>query len=343
MADRSIATVDLDRAVEAGVIDRETADALTAFASQGTAPPASGERFRIISTFADLFLAIGLAMLTGGLAARAVWWSSYPVIEALIFAGAAWGLAEYVVRRKRMVLPGIVLTIAFAVLLGFAALKAGGFSWLGGHPVRWLLLGTAAAIGAGLFFARFRFPFALAIVVGGLALAAIAGADWLRLMPAAQAARWVALGCGVLAFIAAMACDMRDVRRERLVADCGFWLHVAAAPLIVHALFAERLTGAGAQTGALITLVGLIALTLVSLLVDRRALIVAALTYAGGLILYAMRQQIDVEEAAIATVATLGAVVVLLGFAWIPLRRLLLGILPLGPLARRLPPATQTA
>jgi hypothetical protein len=171
----------------------------------------------------------------------------------------------------------------------------------------------------------------------------MAGSDWLRLMPAAQATRWVALGCGVLAFIAAMACDMRDPRRERLVADCGFWLHVAAAPLIVHALFTDRLTGPGAQTGALITLVGLLVLTLISLVIDRRALIVAALTYAGGLILYAMRQRIDVDEAAIATLATLGAVVVLLGFAWVPLRRLMLRILPLGPLARRLPPATQIA
>jgi len=344
MADRSIATVDLDRAVEAGVIDRETADSLVAFASQGTTPPAAGERFRIISTFADVFLAVGLAMLTGGLFARAAWWSANPLIEALLFAGVTWGLAEYVVRRKRMVLPGIVLVIAFAALLGAAAAKAGVFNWVHGrHTEQMVLAGAISVIGAGVFFLRFRFPFALAVLVAGLTLMAMTGFDALRIMSAADTTRWVALACGLLSFVAAMACDMRDPRRERLATDCGFWLHVAAAPLIVHAIFARHLESDSASAAAWLTLGGLLLLTLVSLVIDRRALIVAALTYAGGLILYALRSQVGNDQALIATLATLGGVVVLLGFAWVPLRRLVLRILPLGPLANRLPPAIQTA
>ncbi len=350
MADRNIATVDLDRAVEAGVIDRETADSLVAFASAGATPPAGGERFRIISTFADVFLAVGLTMLTGGLVARANWWSPYPLIEALVFAAVTWGLAEYVVRRKRMVLPGMVLAVAFAVLLGSAASKAGLFNWL---QVGWMggtresaqaaLAGGLAAIGGGLFFLRFRFPFSLFVVVGGLAVMALSGVAAARIFPGADITRWVALGCGMLAFIAAIACDTRDPRRERLVADCGFWLHVAAAPLIAHAIFAEHMGFYSLQPAAWLTSAGLLLLTLVSLVIDRRALIVSALTYAGGLILYAMRDQTNVEHAMIVALAVLGTVVVLLGFAWVSLRRLLLRILPLGPLARRLPPAVQTA
>lgn len=351
MADRSIAPVDLDRAVEAGVIDRETADSLAAFASAGATPPAAGERFRIVSTFADIFLTVGLAMLTGGLAARALWWTPNPVIESLAFAALTWGLAEYVVRRKRMVLPGMVLATAFAVMLIVAIDRAGVFGWLvtdARDPAKRLdariltqlaVGGVAAALAGGLFFARFRFPFALVVVVAGLAAMVIAGAEAAKLAPA----RWTSLGCGALTFIAAMICDMRDPRRERLVADCGFWLHVSAAPLVVHALFTGQLDGADAQTGALLTLGGLLLLTLVSLVVDRRALIVAALTYAGGLILYALRNKVGDGQALIATLAVLGGVVVGLGFAWVPLRRLVLRILPLGPLAKRLPPAVQTA
>jgi hypothetical protein len=297
-----------------------------------------------------VFLAVGLAMLTGGLVARAAGWSSHPTAEALVFAGVTWGLAEYVVRRKRMVLPGIVLVIAFAVLLGIVAGKAGVFNWLGGpapggsrESAQFALAGALAAIGGGTFFWRFRFPFALFVVVGGLTLMILGGAYAMHLVPAAVTARWVTLVCGVLAFAAAMVCDMRDPRRERLVADCGFWLHIAAAPLIVHAIFDRHLESGSGAAAAWITLGGLVLLTLVSLVIDRRALIVAALTFAGGLILYAMRQQVDVDEALVVTLAVLGGVVVGLGFAWVPLRRSLLRVLPLGPLAQRLPPAAQTA
>ncbi len=46
----------------------------------------------------------------------------------------------------------------------------------------------------------------------------------------------VFLGCGLAVFAAAMAFDISDRERVTRRADCAFWLHLLAAPLIVHSL-----------------------------------------------------------------------------------------------------------
>ena len=66
--------------------------------------------------------------------------------------------------------------------------------------------------------------------------------------------------------------------------DIAFWLHLLAAPLIVHPLIAAiaDTTAAQLDTNAAVAILAIfLGLGLVSLIIDRRALLVSGLTYAG--------------------------------------------------------------
>jgi len=82
------------------------------------------------------------------------------------------------------------------------------------------------------------------------------------------------------------------------------------------------------------------ALTVVALIVDRRALFVSALSYLGIVIGYAITGAGSGDSANIffATLLILGVMVLVLGIGWQPLRNVVMHALP-GALARHLPPA----
>ncbi len=90
----------------------------------------------------------------------------------------------------------------------------------------------------------------------------------------------------------------------------------------------------------------ILGIALVAILIDRRALLVAALIYAGSLIFYAMtgtsvgQMRNDPAQSVMffTTLFILGASVIVLGIGWHRLRRLLLGHI-FTPFARFLPPA----
>ena len=160
------------------------------------------------------------------------------------------------------------------------------------------------------------------------------------------------LGCGLLTFVAAMAFDLSD--RERLTrrADCAFWLHLLAAPLIVHSLItlvAPNYSTMMTTSVATAILAIFAVLTIVAIVIDRRALLVSALIYVGIVVAYGIRttsavgQQPDNQSFVLfATLLVLGTLVLTLGVGWRPLRRLFVRILP-AALGRRLPPVAAAA
>ena len=99
--------------------------------------------------------------------------------------------------------------------------------------------------------------------------------------------------------------------------------------------------GSATQAGA--TLIAVILLGLISLLINRRALIVSALLTTGvaiGVLLNAVG--LGAGALAAATLITLGAFVLILGASWHVVRRALLGwVKPEGAWARVFPPETQ--
>jgi hypothetical protein len=134
---------------------------------------------------------------------------------------------------------------------------------------------------------------------------------------------------GVAVFLAAMKFDMSDRNRVTQRTDIAFWLHLLAAPLIVHSIVYPLLTETAVGLGAAVAIVSLFAvLSLVALTVDRRALLVSSLLYLG----YASSKLLSwsgvASENAGLSILIVGGTVLVLSVAWQPLRRIVLSILP---------------
>jgi hypothetical protein len=151
----------------------------------------------------------------------------------------------------------------------------------------------------------------------------------------------ILLICGLGVFAAAMAFDVSDRERTTRRSDCAFWLHLLAAPLIVHSLIwlttsnaFQAMTDRVAATIVAIVVV----LTLVAVTIDRRALLVSTLTYLGIAIAYALKAaSVDQSAVFFATLLVLGAMVLTIGVGWLPLRRILMRLVPVR-LGAHLPP-----
>jgi MFS family permease len=269
---------DLAAAVKAGVVPHEMAEALRRFvAERQHAPAVDEEHFRLVTGFNDIFVVIACILLLS-----AVGWIGGALAGPLglvLVSASAWGLAEFFVRRRRMALPAIVLLLVFVggvwVTL-FRLLQAAGLdvseAIAGG--------GAVAALAAWLHWRRFQVP--ITVAAGTAAAAGCIGALVLVAVPSAR--NWasvISLVMGVAVFALAMRWDMADARRETRKSDVAFWLHLLAAPLLVHPAFSVLGVLQG-QTGlpqALAVVTVYVVIAVVSLAIDRRALMVSALAY----------------------------------------------------------------
>src|SRR5262249_41022204 len=121
---------DLDAATGAGIVTQQQADALRKFAAERAAQSAveraDDERFRFLSGFNDVFFAVGIALFAAGLG----FFASMVSFGNLLAAVIIWVLAEFVVARLRLVLPGILLACVFAYF--GAAMVYSEWRWLVG-------------------------------------------------------------------------------------------------------------------------------------------------------------------------------------------------------------------
>jgi hypothetical protein len=350
------ASDELRAAVSAGVIGQAEADRLAAFlatyrSTEGRADDLAAEdaeSIRFVRGFHDVFLTIGVTLLLMGIGStaeifgRGMW--PYPV------AIAAWALAEYFTRTKRLMLPSFVLSIAFGIAGGLglttiglaifdagastnivAATPAQAFSQIWGLGT---MLGMVAA--SVIFYLRFRLPFTLAqiVVAATFVIRAFTGVEY--------STQFLLLTIGLLTFTAALYFDLRDPDRRTIASDNAFWLHLTAAPLIVHTTIGFLQSGGGVDSWtlpmALATLGVICGLALVALLIDRRALLVAGLFYFGAALFVLIRNTAIESNAVFAvTILILGGALLLLGVGWRTLRRLVLQTLMPPAIARRLP------
>jgi hypothetical protein len=351
---------DLDAAVAEGVVTSAQGDALREFVlkreKQRAVVLGHEERFRFMQGFNDFFFAIGVALLGFGLMFFAD--RIDDTLGRLLAAAIMWGLAELLVRRMRLVLPGILIVLFFVAFLVSALHYDRWFSPLPPRPVPpglQSILGNLFTTGvpkvvaltalsgsaaAALFYLRFRLPFALLPIAGGLVVAAVACSTYLPIGGGAYAQSLVLLVCGLAVFAAAMSFDLSDRERMTRRADCAFWLHLLAAPLIVHSLIwiAGGIVNITAATAtAIVIIVGLV--TLVAIIIDRRALLVSALSYLGAVIAYALTGAAgDRTFVFFSTLVILGTAIITLGVGWLPLRRRLVALLTFTGLPGRLPP-----
>lgn len=313
---------ELEAAVAEGAITAEAAASLRSFvARRRAAPAADEEQFRLLTGFNDVFVTIAAVLLLTALA-----WLGGGAGSVAV-AAASWGLAEFFTRRRRMALPSIALLLAWAASAFHIGMIAGHAAVGDRLAVPAAALVTVAA--SWLHWRRFHVPItvaagavaAVATVVSALAAAVPALADrWLVLM---------LLG-GLGLFALGMRWDMSDRARTTRRSDVAFWLHLAAAPMIVHPVFAllGLLHSDAGLDRAGVALALYLALALVALVIDRRAMLVSALFY----VLYALSELIRatgaVDVSLGVTAVVVGSGLLLLSAFWHPVRRAVLALVP---------------
>jgi hypothetical protein len=367
---------DLEAAVAAGALTAQQAGALRNFVAASRQTPAvDEENFRLLSGFNDIFVAIAAIILL-----VAVGWigqSLPPHIEVdgpspfagLFVAATAWGLAEFFTRQRRMALPSIILLLAFVggvvattVFTLISAIGEQAFDNNASGSTLVLAAGAAVGgIGAWLHWRRFHVPITIAAAVATVAalvlalIASVVAAGIDMTTPASEerltnVLLGVTLVLGIGTFLFAMWWDGSDRQRETRRSDVAFWLHLLAAPMIAHPIFAllGLTTGTVSAGGAATVVLLYILFGLVALAVDRRALLVSALAY----VLYALdslfRDYGAVELSIAFTALIIGSALLLLSAFWTGARRAVVRPLPDGlkhrlPVLDRLPHAAAAA
>ncbi|MCK0127858.1 hypothetical protein [Erythrobacter sp. F6033] len=379
---------DINSAVDAGALSPEAAQSFRGYMSKvRELPRSSEENFRLINSFNDIFVAIGIVILLlavgaigqaiAGIIAPAqdYWelWQTFPdptdaqmeawrdaqnlnqalsiSLAGLAVAVTAWPLAEFFTNKRRMALPSILLLLAFvggifASILGIGILMVeNGNERLGAVVIS--LAALVAAGGAYLHWRRFMVPItvaagaaAVAGTVIGLILAGI-GPDNVEETLVLS----LVFVAGLAVFALAMRWDISDRERTSRRSDVAFWLHLTAAPMIAHPIFAMIgvTDGDNIGIGAAIAVVAVyIGFGLIALAIDRRALLVSALAYVLFALTFLFREFGAVELNFALTALVIGSALLSLSAFWQPIRRSVVSALPEG-LQEKLPATSDAA
>ena len=342
---------ELDDAVASGAITADAANALRLHVEnqRATVIP-DEEQFRLLTGFNDIFVSIAAAILLFaiGWIGQSIGQSTGMIVEhdgpsflaPLGVAAAAWGLATYFTAKRRMALPSILLLLAFVggvfMTVGFGLVQA-----IGEPPndrealyigIVASVSGAVAAAAAWLHWKRFRVP--ITVAAGALSVSAIAVGLLIAVLGDPENYKNAILSfvllLGVGVFLFAMWWDASDRARLTRRSDVAFWLHLLAAPMIVHPVFTLLGLNDGHATvmEGLVVIALYIALGLTALAIDRRALLVSALAY----VLFAMQQlfrQFGAVELNVAlTALVIGSALLMLSAFWHQARSAIVKPLP---------------
>lgn len=339
---------DLDAAIAAGALSPEAADRFRAYVAQSRQTPAADEEhFRLLTGFNDIFVSIAIMLIL-----VAITWigrGSSPTLAGGSVAVVSWGLAEFFTRRRRMALPSILLLLAFTFgswVFSFGMLSGLVYRSDGGPPtiarlltgVEWPALAAAATTTVLVYAHWRRFMVPITVAAGAAALLLTIILALFMLVPTLHGhAMALLLIAGACVFAVAMRWDASDLDRRTRRSDVAFWLHLMAAPMLVHPAFAMLglLGGGDVAPGRAIAVVAIyLLLGLVALAIDRRALLVSALAY----VLTAMSALFKAAGSAgisfALTALVIGSLLLLLSAFWHSARRPLIAALPAGLRAR---------
>jgi len=203
---------DINSAVSAGALSADAAAAFRAHMTQvRDMPRGDEENFRLINSFNDIFVAIGVVIMlvAAGAIGQAIasamapvtdiWASGFEPTDAqlaawsaasewrsamtTLFAGAliaatAWPLSEFFTRRRRMALPSIILLLAFVGGCFAAAMGIGlSLGAMDNESTGALFVAGAGLLAAGaawLHWKRFMVPITVAAGAAAAAVTVIA-------------------------------------------------------------------------------------------------------------------------------------------------------------------------
>jgi uncharacterized membrane protein YfcA len=356
---------DLDDAVAAGAISADSAAGLRSFIeTQRSAPAVDEEQFRLITGFNDIFVSIAAVILLvavgwigqwiGQSLGTAIQGDGPSFLAPLPVAATAWALALFFTARRRMALPSIVLLLAFvgSVFLTIGFLGA----YVVGEPpsnqqglyagIIGAIAGAVSAGAAWLHWKQFRVP--ITVAAGAAAVSAIVVGLLIAVIGDPEQAKNLILGIvlvlGIGIFLFAMRWDSSDPTRVTRRSDVAFWLHLLAAPMIAHPIFALLgLTSGNVSVGeGLVVVLLYVLFGLTALAIDRRALLVSALAY----VLFALNElfkQFGAIELNVAlTALVIGSSLLLLSAFWHQARQAVVKPLP-ESLRAKLPVVDRTA
>ena len=281
------------------------------------------ENFRLINGFNDIFVVIASALLLASLA-----WLGYsvsPPLAGIAVAAGSWGLAEYFVNKRRMALPAIALLLSFLGGMFSTALLFGPEV----TPYMVMTAGLLTTTGVAAHWARFRVPITLAAGAAALTAACAATITYL-FPPMLYYIDNIVLVFGLLIFGLAMYWDSKDTKRQTRSSDVAFWLHLISAPMIVHPIFTSLgvLDGNNGLVISLVVLALYVLLALISIAVDRRAIMVSALVYVIYTFSTLMETYGMVTYSFAVTGLCIGSALLLLSAYWHGCRKQVLKVMP---------------
>ncbi|TQS70396.1 hypothetical protein ERN12_14760 [Rhodobacteraceae bacterium] len=358
---------DLRAAVAAGHLNEAQASSVLALAdARAGHRAAEDEPFELFRGFSEIFVTVGLAILIAGafglslLFGHLIPSAGGPVGATLAFnyavwVVALWAMAEYFTRRRRMVLPSILLVLTFFwALLPLTIWLLGHVFSLESNP-RSVILSVIVLVVAALtgWYRRFRLPFTMVLIAlcGFAACFTIFGTPQdvfpspMRGFDTALDLRNSSLAIGTLifgivAFAGGMWFDMRDPHRLGRASASGFWLHLCAAPALVNTI-AMTFIQMGPGLGYALLALALALITLMALVIDRRSFLTAAIGYLIFLVSYLTDHSgpdLNWFEISAPVLFFIGIMLTVLGAFWTALRLHVMRILPGFPGKSRLPP-----
>ena len=348
---------EIDEAVAAGAISADAATALRAhIESQRSLPTPDEEQFRLITGFNDIFVSIAAAILLFAVGFIGEWvgkglfaYNAAPsFLGPLLVAATSWGLALFFTAKRRMALPSILLLLAYVggifATAVFAMVQILRLETNNDPTLIGVVVAVSAAIAAAATWIHWkRFMVPITVAAGAAAVAAIVvGLVVAALGQNIDQAQNIVLGLvlmlGIGTFLFAMWWDGSDRARLTRRADVAFWLHLLAAPMIVHPVFSLLGLNDGTATlgEGLVVILLYVAIGFTALAIDRRALLVSALAY----VLFALNRMFEqfgaVELKVALTALVIGSALLMLSAFWHQARTAIVGTLPEG-LRERLP------
>lgn len=339
---------DIKLAIQAGHLTPEGAAAMRSdWAQRNQTTAVDEEQFRLVTSFNDIFVVIACLLLLISLG-----WIGSSVhfgLGSLLVAASAWGLAEFFTRKRHMALPSIVLLFAFVygVMMAIApffqpAISAGSGTYaaagLNSAVLAIAIAGPVGALAAWLHWRRFHVP--ITVAAGAAVLVSCALTLVGSMVPTETRESFhlfsvMFLVAGLVVFWMAMRWDASDRSRQTRNADVAFWLHLLAAPLLVHPVFS--LLGvmdghtSGVSWGQAVGVLAVYAfIGLVSLAIDRRAMMVSALGYVLFTFAALFKQFNSVDLGFATTALIVGGALLLLSAFWHRSRKLVVGVFPAG-------------
>jgi len=315
----------------AGIISQEQANGLLTRAGASplgddAAVIGNENETRFIRGFSDVFIAIGVGLVVIGILVFAS--STASGWAFLLGSAVMFGMAEYFGRIKRQHLPTFITAVGFMLftIAGVGMIMGTGMMSSKGNVLA-ALITLAAMI---FFYFRIRLPFCMALIalsVVYLIFSILSGVMNLGL----GTTGFFLLACGIGILYWALGYDLRDKERVTRYADNAFWLHLVSAPLIIHGLVLMLAGNSSSlsNTTAFMVLLIVIGVSIFGIAINRRALLVSSLFYAGGAIGYFVFQaDLSASVAFAITLLLLGGAIVFLGAGWEKARGVLLTILP---------------